>query len=118
MERGNSFCDVKRKPYKCSSRKRESIEAQEGGGSSRISDEDAVMVLERRGCGNLYKSMDNQKWEELSSLCIVVESRGTANKVVRSRMSREEAHVRSLWGAGGEIPPVYPAACRQKAGKN
>ncbi len=23
-------------------------------------------------------------------------------------MSRE-AHVRSLWGAGGEIPPVYPA---------
>ena len=64
MERGNSFCDVKRKPYKCSSRKRESIEAQEGGGSSRISDEDTVMVLERRGCGNLYKSMDNQKWEE------------------------------------------------------
>ena len=67
------------------------------------------MVLEQRGCGNLYESMDNQKWEEPSSLCIVVEPRGTANKVVRSRMSRE-AHVRSLWGAGGEIPPVYPAA--------
>src|SRR6516165_10579026 len=26
----------------------------------------------------------------------------------RSRMSRE-VHVRSLWGTGGEIPPVYPA---------
>ena len=87
--RGNSFCDVKRKPYKCSSRKRESIEAREGGGPSRISDEDAVMVLERRGCCNLYKSMDNQKWEEPLSRCIVAVSRGIANRVVRSRMSRE-----------------------------
>ena len=49
MERGNSSCDVKRKPYKCSSRKRESIEAQEGGGSSRISVEGSVMGPERRG---------------------------------------------------------------------
>ena len=30
-------------------------------------------------------------------------------RVRTSRMSRE-AHVRNLWGAGGETPPAYPAA--------
>ena len=29
-------------------------------------------------------------------------------RVRTSRMSRE-AHVRNLWGAGGETPPAYPA---------
>ena len=34
--------------------------------------------------------------------------------VVRSRMSRE-AHVRSLWGAGGESPPAYPAVLQAES---
>ena len=64
MERENSSYNDKRKPYKCSPRKGESINVCEGGGSSRSSDEDAVMGLERRGGGNLYESMDKQQCED------------------------------------------------------
>ncbi len=42
------------------------------------------------------------------SLCIASVSRGIVEMAVRSRMNRE-VHVRSLWGTGGAIPPVYPA---------
>ena len=45
---------------------------------------------------------------------IVPTPRGIGMTVVRSRMSRE-AHVRSLWGAGGESPPAYPACARHGA---
>jgi hypothetical protein len=34
---------------------------------------------------------------------------------VTSRMSRE-AHVRSLWAAGGEIPPADPIALEEDTG--
>jgi hypothetical protein len=87
----------------------ESIDAHEGGGSSRSSDEDAVMALERRGCGAACTTdMANQQWEEPPGLCVASESKGIVERAARSRMSRE-VHVRSLWGTGGEIPPVYPA---------
>ena len=43
-----------------------------------------------------------------TSLCIASVSKGIVEMAARSRMSRE-VHVRSLWGTGGEIPPVYPA---------
>ena len=43
-----------------------------------------------------------------TSLCIASVSQGIVDMAARSRMSRE-VHVRSLWGTGGEIPPVYPA---------
>src|SRR6266852_1952721 len=43
-----------------------------------------------------------------TSLCIASVSKGIVDMAARSRMSRE-VHVRSLWGTGGEIPPVYPA---------
>ncbi len=88
--------------------KGESIDAREGGGSSRSSDEDAVMALEPRGCGSLHDGMANQRWEEPPRLCIASVSKGIVEMAVRSRMSRE-VHVRSLWGTGGEIPPVDPA---------
>jgi len=86
----------------------ESIDAHEGDGSSRSSDEDVVMTSERRGCGSLYEGMANQQWEEPTLLYIASVSRGIVEMASRSRMSRE-VHVRSLWGTGGEIPPVYPA---------
>jgi hypothetical protein len=43
-----------------------------------------------------------------TSLCIASVSKGIVDMAARSRMSRE-VHVRSLWGTGGEIPPVDPA---------
>ena len=46
-----------------------------------------------------------------TSLCIASVSQGIVDMAARSRMSRE-VHVRSLWGTGGEIPPVYPASPR------
>ena len=48
-----------------------------------------------------------------TSLCIASVSKGMVDRAARSRMSRE-VHVRSLWGTGGEIPPVYPAFCGAK----
>src|SRR5215475_11792110 len=66
------------------------------------------MTSERRGCGSLYEEMANQQWEEPTLLSIASVSRGIVEMASRSRMSRE-VHVRSLWGTGGEIPPVYPA---------
>ena len=59
VERGNLLYDVKRKSISAEHEMR-NINAYSRGGSSRISDEDAVMVLERRGCGNLYKPMANR----------------------------------------------------------
>ena len=41
-------------------------------------------------------------------MCIASVSKGIVEMAARSRMSRE-VHVRSLWGTGGEIPPVDPA---------
>jgi hypothetical protein len=75
-----------------------------------MSDEDTVIVSEQRGCGDLRRQRVNQRWEEPSVFRIVPTPRGIGLMVVRSRMSRE-AHVRSLWGAGGESPPAYPASC-------
>ena len=49
VERWNPSCDGKRKPYKCTYTKGESIDACEGGGSSSSSDEALVMRVERRG---------------------------------------------------------------------
>src|SRR5260364_433124 len=40
--------------------------------------------------------------------CVAPRSRDVGGMAGRSRMSRE-AHVRSLWGAGGEIPPADSA---------
>src|SRR6516162_2610735 len=53
-----------------------------------------------------------------TSLCVASESKGLGERAARSRMSRE-VHVRSLWGTGGEIPPVYPARlrCKRKSHK-
>jgi hypothetical protein len=48
VERGNSSCDVKRKPIS-GDHEGESIEAHEGGGSSYSSEEVLVMGMERRG---------------------------------------------------------------------
>jgi hypothetical protein len=47
VERGNSSCDVKRKPIS-EAHEGESIEAHEGGGSSYSSEEVFVMGMERR----------------------------------------------------------------------
>ena len=98
--------------------KGESIDAHEGDGSSRSSDEDVVTTSERRGCGRLYEEVANQQWEEPNLLYIASVSRGIVEMASRSRMSRE-VHVRSLWGTGGEIPPVYPARlrCKRKSHK-
>ena len=60
MERGNPSCDGKRKPYKCSPRRGKVSKCMKGGGSSCSSDEDAVMVLEQRGCGNVQESLANR----------------------------------------------------------
>ena len=53
-----------REKFKWRSHENESTDAKHRGGSSRSSDEDAVMGLERRGCGNLYESIDKQQSED------------------------------------------------------
>jgi hypothetical protein len=69
------------------------------------------MALERRGCGSLHGVGGQPAMGGAGSLCIALVSRGIGDRAARSRMNRE-VHVRSLWGTGGETPPVYPASPR------
>ena len=88
--------------------KGESIDAHEGGGSSRISDEGPVMGLERRGWASSRKKMINpaKAGEESGFFLRRLETmRFQADgwqERYDGRLSRTV-----LWGPGGEIPLGY-----------
>ena len=95
--------------------KGESIDACEGGGSSCSSDEVLVMRMERRGCASSRRAKANQiTGRSPFSLRRLEVERLQAygwHEPYESRGSRTD-----LWGSGGEIPPVYPAALRKRQG--
>ena len=94
MERGNLWCDVKRKSTSAETRGR-NINAYRRGGSSRSSDEGFVMELEQRGCADSRRNSSRWKHRGTPFLCVARKPRGGRSRCwqepYEARVSRTES---------------------------